>query len=313
MPQGNFDGSKFVNKADGFNAPSQLPAASEVADEWQRANKSWWERTPMRYDWREEIQAEEGSREYYEQLDQRFLGAVRQYLPWNERPFEQFVPYARLREMDVLEIGVGQGTHAQLIAPMCKSFTGIDLTQKASEATRRRLALFDIPARIEQMDAEHMTFATASFDFIWSWGVIHHSSNTQQVLREMARVLRPGGEACVMVYFRSPLQYYLFNGLGRGLFKREFWTVGNVHRINQAATDGALARFFSKEEFEKVAEDLFECRELIVTGQKADALPLPHGAVKDSLLRHAPDGMTRFMTDTLRMGTFLVAKLRRLP
>ena len=34
-----------------------------------------------------------------------------------------------------------------------------------------------------------MEFADNSFDFIWSWGVIHHSADTQRVLREMHRVL----------------------------------------------------------------------------------------------------------------------------
>src|SRR2546430_4072998 len=33
----------------------------------------------------------------------------------------------------------------------------------------------------------------ASFDFVWSWGVVHHSEHTDRVLAEIARVLRPGG------------------------------------------------------------------------------------------------------------------------
>ena len=310
MSEENFDGSKFVNKAKGFEQPAQLPDAAHAV-QWQEANKSWWERSPMRYDWREGIAFEEGSREYFLEVDRRFLDAVRHYLPWQHHPFEQFIPYGELGAMDVLEVGVGQGTHAQLIAPGSKSFTGIDLTQKASEATRRRLQLMNIPGRILQMDAERMDFADASFDFIWSWGVIHHSSDTGKVLREMARVLRPGGRAAVMVYYRSPLQYYVFNGLGRGLLKREFWSVGDVHRINQAATDGALARFFSVSEFRGLLKGHFCVDYATITGQKHDAVPLPHGRLKSALLSTIPDPVSRFATDRLRLGTFLVVGMTR--
>ncbi len=307
----NFDGERFANKAEGFGAPAQLPGDDESARRWQETNRRWWEASPMRYDWREPISYEEGTREYYEEVDRRFLAAVRRYLPWRLHPFEQFIPYGELGAMDVLEIGVGQGTHAQLIAPHCKSFTGIDLTEKASSATRRRLQIMGIPARILRMDAEKMELADASFDFIWSWGVIHHSSNTRQVVKEMARVLRRGGRASVMVYYRSPLQYYVFNGLGRGLLKREFWTVGDVHRINQAATDGALARFFSKGEFEQLVGPEFRVDYALVTGQKHDAVPIPHGRLKDFLLSAIPDPLSRFATDQLRLGTFLVVGMTR--
>jgi len=311
MADKNFDGSRFVNKAKGFEAPSQLPDSDKLTQAWQDANKSWWERSPMRYDWREAIPFAQGTREYFDQVDNRFLEAVRHYLPWRRYPFEQLVPYDELPKLDVLEIGVGQGTHAQLIAPHCRSFVGIDLTENASNATRSRLQQASIRGAIHQMDAEKMTFPDRSFDFIWSWGVIHHSSNTRNVLREMARVLRPGGSACVMVYYRSPLQYYLFTGIARGLLKREFWSVGGIHRINQAATDGALARFFSIAEFSKLLEGLFVIEEVMVTGQKSDAVPLPHGRLKSFLVQRIPDRITRFATDTLRLGTFLIVKMKR--
>lgn len=308
----NFDGSRFANKAKGFNAPSQLPETAETSREWQEVNKSWWESTPMRYDWREPIVAEAGTAKYYEQVDRRFLESVRHYLPWKDTPFEALIPYGQLRRMDVLEIGVGQGTHAQLIAPHAKSFTGIDLTEKASAATRRRFEVMGIPGKILQMDAEKMSFPDQSFDFIWSWGVIHHSANTGSVLREMARVLRPGGRACVMVYYRSPFQYYVFTGVGRGLLKREFWTVGDIHKINQAATDGALARFFSAQEFSSLLAGLFRVDDVLVTGQKSDAIPLPHGRLKSALLDKVPDAITRLATDRLGFGTFLIVNMTRL-
>lgn len=310
MPD-NFDSNAFRNKAAGFEDPVQLPENGETAKRWQDANKSWWEKTPMRYDWRAPIESQPGTKAYYEEVDRRFLDAVRHYLPWKDRPFESLIPYDALKELDVLEIGVGQGTHAQLIASHAKSFTGIDLTRAACEATRKRFDLAGLAGTVQQMDAEAMLFPDNAFDFIWSWGVIHHSANTRNVLLEMHRVLRPGGRATVMVYYRSFIQYYLINGIARGLLRGEFWKIGDIHQINQAATDGALARYFSIEEFSRLAGDLFTIEKAWVTGQKPDALPLPSGQFKSSLTKYFPDAITRFVTDRLRLGTFLLVRMKR--
>lgn len=307
----NFERGSFRNKAAGFDDPVQLPPNGEAARQWQDANRSWWEKTPMRYDWRESIASEPGTKEYYDEIDRRFLEAVRRYLPWRRLPFESLIPYDDLKNLDVLEIGVGQGTHAQLIAAHAKSFTGIDLTEAACGSTKRRFELAGLRGTVRQMDAEAMSFPDGAFDFIWSWGVIHHSANTQNVLAEMHRVLRPGGRATVMVYYRSFIQYYLVNGIARGLLRGEFRTIGDIHKINQAATDGALARYFSIAEFSALLGKRFSIEKSRITGQKADALPLPTGRLKAFLIRRLPDAITRFITDQLRLGTFLIVTMKR--
>src|SRR5262245_1671861 len=130
---GNFTGTEFGNKAEGFDRPTQLPRDDAQRQRWQDANRAWWESTPMRYDWRAGIGFEPGTEAYFREIDARFLSSVRKFLPWRTTPFEQLIPFTDLANRDVLEIGVGQGTHAQLIAPNAKSFTGIDLTTAASE------------------------------------------------------------------------------------------------------------------------------------------------------------------------------------
>jgi 2-polyprenyl-3-methyl-5-hydroxy-6-metoxy-1,4-benzoquinol methylase len=47
--------------------------------------------------------------------------------------------------------------------------TGIGLTEAAAETTKKRSEQFGIPGAVMQMDAEEMSFADGSFDFIWSW------------------------------------------------------------------------------------------------------------------------------------------------
>jgi ubiquinone/menaquinone biosynthesis C-methylase UbiE len=51
-------------------------------------------------------------------------------------------------------------------------------------------------------DAEALPFADTSFDLVYSWGVLHHTPNTKRALDEIRRVLKPRGEARVMLYSR---------------------------------------------------------------------------------------------------------------
>lgn len=258
----NFTGSEFTNKAQGFDAPTRLPRNEAERIRWQEANKAWWQSTPMRYDWREKIHFEYGTKEYFEEVDRRFLGSAEAYLPFRSKPFDQLIPYSRLRGLDVLEIGVGQGTHAQLIAPDCRNYTGIDLTEIATRTTALRFKTLGIPGKVLQMDAEAMAFADASFDFIWSWGVIHHSADTNRVLQEMRRVLRPGGRATVMVYHRSWWNYFIIYGLLKGIFRGRLRKEGDLHHVAQNATDGAIARFYRRDEWRAVCRDKFEVQQI---------------------------------------------------
>jgi ubiquinone/menaquinone biosynthesis C-methylase UbiE len=109
-------------------------------------------------------------------------------------------------ERDVLEIGVGMGAdHLEWAHASPRSLSGIDLTGQAIAFTRERLGLYGLRSRLLVTDAEHLPFREASFDLVYSWGVIHHSPDTPAAVREIARVLRPGGRARVMIYHRRSL------------------------------------------------------------------------------------------------------------
>lgn len=304
----NLPGDWSGAKAPGFAAPTQAPRDDEQHRTWQEANKTWWESAPMRYDWGEAIAAAPGTREYFEEIDSRFLSSVRKYMPWREIPFDPLVSFERLRQEDVLEIGVGHGTHAQLLAPRSRSFAGIDLTDAAAAMTRERFRLFGLPGTIQQMDAERMVFADASFDFIWSWGVIHHSADTGRVLGEMHRVLRPGGRATVMIYYRSWWSYYL-TGYLRGLLQGKFRSKGGLHDVAQDATDGAIARYYSIADWQDMTRGLFEVERTRIYGLKIELVPLPRGSLKSRLEAAIPDALARRLLSRLRMGSFVVAHM----
>ncbi len=297
---------------EGFSSPTSLPAGADQARFWQELNRDWWEAHPMRYDWKEAIPYTEFSKEYFLEIDRRFFGSVRQFAPWKRLPFDSLIDFDALRTKDVLEIGIGNGSHAQLLAAHSKTFTGIDLTGFAVQSTSERMRRFELNARILCMDAEQMEFGDNSFDFIWTWGVIHHSSSTRRILEEMHRVLKPAGDAIVMVYHRGLWNYYFVGSLlslaDGGVFKGR-----PLHQTMQKFTDGALARYYAVSEWRRLVADLFVVRDIQVLGQKTDLVPLPAGSIKNLALRLIPNGLSRFMTNRCRLGSFLVAKMRKGP
>lgn len=293
-----------------FTDPEKLPAHEDDTRSWQYANKSFWEQHSMRYDWDTQIPHDEFSKEFYQEIDRRFFGAIREVLTWKHQPFEQWIPFEDLKECDVLEIGVGNGSHAQLIAPWTRSYTGIDLTAYATKSTSTRLQVFGIPGRVLQMDAEKMIFDDASFDLVWSWGVIHHSANTDRILDEIRRVLRPGGRAIIMVYYRGWYSYYIA-GLLHGLFKGHFFRGKTLHQAMQASTDGALARFYTFRSWKNIIGDRFTVQRVETFGGKADFVLLPAGRIKNTLLRVIPGALALFGLKNLRMGTFLVCSMTK--
>jgi ubiquinone/menaquinone biosynthesis C-methylase UbiE len=121
-----------------------------------------------------------------------------------------FARFATGAGKDVLEIGVGMGAdHVEWAKSGPRSLTGVDLTQRAVDFTRSRLALYGLSSTVRTADAERLPFADESFDIVYSWGVLHHTPDTPRAIREVWRVLRPGGTARVMVYHRHSLLGYM--------------------------------------------------------------------------------------------------------
>lgn len=122
---------------------------------------------------------------------------------------EPFIPifaeFARWNDKRVLEIGVGLGADHQMFAQSGAVLHGLDLTPRAIEHTRRRFQALNLRSDLQVGDAEALPFADGVFDLVYSWGVLHHSPNTRQAINEVFRVLRPGGEARIMIYYKFSL------------------------------------------------------------------------------------------------------------
>jgi len=118
-----------------------------------------------------------------------------------------FADFESARGKRVLEIGTGLGADHQRFAEAGAKLSGIDLTERAIAHTRQRLAAFGLESDLATGDAENLPFPDNSFDLVYSWGVLHHSPDTRRAIAEAHRVLKPGGEARIMVGQRTIIEY----------------------------------------------------------------------------------------------------------
>ncbi|WP_200251379.1 class I SAM-dependent methyltransferase [Lamprobacter modestohalophilus] len=146
---------------------------ADVRDFWDRASCG------------EELYlAGEDRQAYQAQADTRY--ALEPYIP-------EFAGFNTARGLRVLEIGVGLGADHQRFAQAGAVLSGIDLTERAVEHTRRRLAVFGLASDLAVGDAENLQFPDESFDLVYSWGVLHHSPDMPKAIAEVWRVLKRGG------------------------------------------------------------------------------------------------------------------------
>lgn len=144
--------------------------------------------------------AQPGSSEFYERIEQHRYEtepAIREFARFEERGGAR-----------VLELGCGIGTDGANFARNGAEYVGLDQSPTALSLARRRFAAETVGGEFVQGSATELPFPDESFDVVYSCGVLHHFTRTQVAVDEIHRVLRPGGEAIVMLYHRASLNYW---------------------------------------------------------------------------------------------------------
>ena len=94
----------------------------------------------------------------------------------------------------VLEIGCGRGVGVEILLSLgAEHVTGFDLDPRMIALARQRLTMYSEKVRVFVGDAETIDAPNDSFDAVVDYGVIHHIPHWQQALKEITRVLKPGG------------------------------------------------------------------------------------------------------------------------
>ena len=96
----------------------------------------------------------------------------------------------------LLEVGCGRGAGARMIlrrySPRMLDAIDVDpdMIRRARRWTRPALAR---RVSYQVADAQELPFSTGSMDAVFNFGIIHHLEDWRRGIREISRVLRPGG------------------------------------------------------------------------------------------------------------------------
>jgi ubiquinone/menaquinone biosynthesis C-methylase UbiE len=153
--------------------------------------RRFWEQKPCGS---KHADAPEGSAEYFAQVEKRRY-ELEPFIP-------RYADFSGARGKRLLEIGIGLGTDFVRFGRAGALLTGLDLTERSIELVGRRCELEGIEADLVRGDAEQLPFDDASFDRVYSWGVLMVTPDTPRAISEAIRVLKPGGHLTVMVYAR---------------------------------------------------------------------------------------------------------------
>jgi ubiquinone/menaquinone biosynthesis C-methylase UbiE len=185
------------------------------------------------------------TREFFDEVERN---RYQDYAPWMPAVMG-FNDFGGAR---LVEIGCGMGTDLLQFARGGAHCTGVDLTPRSVEISRLHFDLYQMRADFVLSDAESLPFGSESFDVVYSNGVLHHTPGTAEAVREVHRILKPGGTAKVMLYHRHSLYYWseiiLHRGLLRGHFLRGHSPEEIMSRYVEYSSTGArpLVKVYSR-------------------------------------------------------------------
>lgn len=136
-----------------------------------------------------------GTREFFQQLDQYRFEKL-DYLP-------HLVNFAAYKGRNLLEVGCGVGIDLVRFARGGAKVTGIDISKSAIELAHKSFEQHGLQADLRWMNGECMKFSENTFDVVYAHGVLQYTAETEKMIREVHRVLKPGGEAIMMVYNKN--------------------------------------------------------------------------------------------------------------
>lgn len=274
-------------------------------------NQGWWEDNPMTYDWDKSLGDVTLDKDYYYDIDNIFGDGHRliNNPDWpNGNILENFIPYQSFTGKKVLEIGCGAGLVSSHIARSGAKLTAIDITKNAIEMTKKRFQLYKLNGDIIKMNAEEMEFNDQTFDYVVTWGVIHHSGNMQSILDEIYRVLKPGGKAFIMVYNKNSLRYQVYVKFWLGVMKMKRLKA-SVPEIAGSITDGYIARHLKRKDFNEMASKFSEIK-ITFSDEKTTILKYLFGVGRVfSRLYFITIGFERFLAK--RWGWYLEAVVKK--
>lgn len=194
-------------------------------------------------------------------------GTLEWYLEAERYRYDEYGPWMRkVMEFDrhagekVVEIGGGMGTDLAQFAKHGAIVTDFDLSAGHLAHAKRSFALRGLKGEFVHGDGENIPFPDNTFDVVYSNGVIHHTPDTIGVVRHIKRILKPGGQAIIMVYAENSWHYWREQVLGLGVEKGALasrsmgWIMSGSVEMNTKG-QRPLVKVYTRSRLRKLFED----------------------------------------------------------
>jgi ubiquinone/menaquinone biosynthesis C-methylase UbiE len=131
-----------------------------------------------------------------------------EYLPdyeASESHWAMFYTPEEVRGRAVLDAGCGTGIFSAIFARHgAGRVLGIDISPGSLGTAHSLKEKFGLAnADFERQDMLSLPYPAATFDIVWAWGTVHHTTDPLRAVSELIRVLKPGGSLFLAVYKRT--------------------------------------------------------------------------------------------------------------
>lgn len=194
----------------------------------------YWDRNVS--NWKVARHLDVGSQAFFEEVE-RYRFDKLDYL-------EPVAGYDRHAGKKVLDVGCGLGTDTSRFASHGADVTGIDIAPEAIALAEKNFAWRGLPGQFHVMDGEAMSFPDDSFDFVYCHTVLHFTPSPEKMVREIHRVLKPGGRALLMTINRRSWLYFMHRVAG---VKIDYMDAPVFHKMDPGEFSELTAPFPDKE------------------------------------------------------------------
>lgn len=225
------------------------------------------------------------------------------YCHWRNSQYANYLALMPVSGFDgrrVLDYGCGPGHDLVGFGVYSKPsrLAGVDVSASSIREAKARLALHGIDAELHCLEpGERLPFEDAAFDHVHNSGVLHHVEDPVATLREIKRVLRPGGSLNVMVYNFNSVWMHLLVAYHRTIVAGRYAGLPLWEQFARS-TDGdecPISRCYQPDEFIALAKSAGFDATLsgaAVSMHELSLLPARFAAIMDPRL---PDESRRFL------------------
>ncbi len=273
--------------------------------------KEYWDKRPCNI---KHSNKKIGSKEYFNEVSKRKY--------FVEPHILDFADFKKWRNKKVLEVGCGIGTAANSFIENGAIYKGIDVSKESIKIAKQRLNIFNLNGIVEEGDIENYC-SEEKFDLVYSFGVLHHTPNTQKAVNNIYNLLKPGGTFKLMLYAKNSWKYFCIkDGLDRyeaqsGVPIADVYSYDDVYNLLKDFDDIDISQkhifpykineyknyeYKKQDYFDSMPDKLFNCLEnnlgwhLCITCKKEDILnkdysikhfstPYEHIIIKDMFNR----------------------------